>query len=304
MSCRPGFFLPVRPLSRLFRGKFLAHRCQQLAPARTIGPRGQPAGIGRPAAVRTWIDELRATEWVVYAKPPFGGPEQVLKYLARYTHRVAISNHRLVGIDDRTVSFQWKDYADGNTAKVMTLDGVEFIRRFLQHVLPSGFVRIRHFGFLANRNREESLARCRRLFGASPPPLASEPGVAKPASEPTTTDVAPPKSCPVCRVGRMVMVEAIPRHPSPPPAPIIRRPTRRSRRCHPRKRGTKSSLTGAEPEALRTTDRGASIMAQIRDPLGDCGQCQVDEIDYPASHLGNDTSNQARCQSVADIQCP
>jgi hypothetical protein len=99
----------------------------------------------------------------------------------------------------------------------MTLAGVEFVRRFLQHVLPTGFIRIRHFGFLANRNREESLARCRRLLGASPQPLASEAGAAKPASEPTATDVAPPESCPVCRVGRMVMVEVIPRHPSQPP---------------------------------------------------------------------------------------
>jgi Putative transposase/Transposase zinc-binding domain len=218
VACRQGFFLPVRPLSRLFRGKFVAHLAALRAAGKLVLAGGQQE-LTDPRRFAQWIEELRQTDWVVYAKPPFGGPEQVLKYLARYTHRVAISNHRLAGLDDRSVSFRWKDYADGNTAKVMTLAGVEFVRRFLQHVLPTGFVRIRHFGLLANRNREENLARCRRLLGASPPPLASEPGAATPAAEPTATDAAPPGSCPVCRVGRMVMVEAIPRHPSPPPVP-------------------------------------------------------------------------------------
>ena len=106
---------------------------------------------------------------MVFAKPPFGGPEQVLKYLARYTHRVAISNQRLLSADDRTVSFHWKDYADDNSAKVMTLDGVEFLRRFLQHVLPSGFVRIRHFGFLANACRASKLTKIRVALDAPNP---------------------------------------------------------------------------------------------------------------------------------------
>jgi hypothetical protein len=160
---------------------------------------------------------------VVYAKPPFGGPQQVLKYLARYTHRVAISNRRLVGMDDQTVSFQWKDYANGNVSKVMTVDGVEFVRRFLQHVLPTGFVRIRHFGFLANRCRDEKLARCRALLGT---PAAGVP-TAGPRDEPppevvragvidSDTDVAikSPRCCPACGTGRMVVVEKIHR-PTP-----------------------------------------------------------------------------------------
>lgn len=225
VSCRPGFFLPVKPLGRLFRGKFLAilaelHTHAQLT---LVGTQKELAEPGRFAR---WIGELRETDWVVYAKPPFGGPEQVLKYLARYTHRVAISNHRLVSMDDETVSFRWKDYADGNAPKVMTVDGVEFVRRFLQHVLPTGFVRIRHFGFLANRCRDEKLARCRELLGTRPPALAAEPRD-EPSIETITTDRAGAgdpavvlesrRCCPVCRVGRMIVLETIPRERSPGP---------------------------------------------------------------------------------------
>ena len=163
VSCRSGFFLPVRPLSRLFRGKFLAS-LQEFHGQGDLVLAGTQAELADPLRFARWMDELRESEWVVHAKPPWGGPEQVLKYLARYAHRVAISNHRLAAIDDRSVTFHWKDYADGNTQKVMTLDGVEFIRRFLQHVMPSGFVRIRHFGLLANRHRDEKLSRCRTLL--------------------------------------------------------------------------------------------------------------------------------------------
>jgi hypothetical protein len=199
----------------LFRGKFLAAltglyrrgcltlagRLHELADARQFG---------------RWVSELRATDWVVYAKPPFGGPDQVLKYLARYTHRVAIANHRLVGLDNRTVSFRWKDYADSSAVKVMTLDGVEFVRRFPQHVLPTGFVRIRHYGLLANRDREEKLARCRALLAASAPPPPTPP----PAPDVPVTPVpesggdAPPEStwrCPACATGRMIVVETVTR---------------------------------------------------------------------------------------------
>lgn len=219
VSCRPGFFLPVRVLGRLFRGKFLAalvelHRQDRLTLA------GGLHELADPRRFTGWLDGLRGTDWVVYAKPPFGGPEQVLKYLARYTHRVAISNHRLVGMDDETVSFRWKDYADGNASKVMTLGGVEFVRRFLQHVLPTGFVRIRHFGFLANRCRDAKLARCRALLGPPPPVPATEPGDEAPP-EPVLADRAAGAgpdvviesvwSCPACGAGRMVVVEVIPR---------------------------------------------------------------------------------------------
>lgn len=219
LSCRPGFFLPVRPLSRLFRGKYLAmlqqfHRQERLVLA------GTQADLVDPRRFAQWLDELRASDWVVYAKPPFGGPEQVLKYLARYTHRVAIANSRLASIDERTVAFHWKDYADSNTPKVMTLDGVEFLRRFLQHVLPSGFVRIRHFGLLANRHREEKLARCRLLLNATPTgskPDQSPTGTAEAtkmengAGEAADTVLEPCVRCPVCGKGCMVIIEVLPR---------------------------------------------------------------------------------------------
>jgi hypothetical protein len=132
---------------------------------------------------------------VVYAKAPFGGPEQVLKYLAGYTHRVAISNSRILSIEDGKVKFQWKDYADGNKTKVMTLDAVEFIRRFLLHILPAGFVRIRQFGFLANRARREKLALCRALLGAPATP-----------AEATADEKADEKRCPACKTGHMILI--------------------------------------------------------------------------------------------------
>jgi hypothetical protein len=209
----------VRPLSRLFRGKYLA-ALQQLYQQGRLVLAGTQAELTEPRRFAHWIDELRASEWVVYAKPPFGGPEQVLKYLARYTHRVAISNQRLASLDDRTVSFHWKDYADANTAKVMTLDGVEFLRRFLQHVLPTGFVRIRHFGLLANRHREEKLSRCRSLLTATATVGQSEllPAEATEAteSEPgvgAAADAAPESGvrCPACGKGRMVVIDVVPR---------------------------------------------------------------------------------------------
>jgi hypothetical protein len=219
VSCRPDFFLPVRPLSRLFQGKFLS-RLQLLYRQGELVLAGAQAELVDPLRFGLWIDELRGSEWVVYAKRPFGGPEQVLKYLARYTHRVAISNHRLVTIDNRTVSFQWKDYADGNTQKVMTLDGVEFIRRFLQHVMPSGFVHIRHFGLLANRHRDEKLSCCRALLakrttGYEPESLPGD------TTEELQAEIAiddsaratptPRECCPVCGKGRMVIIEVLPR---------------------------------------------------------------------------------------------
>src|SRR5262249_14638681 len=142
VSCRPGFFLPVRVLGRLFRGKFLAG-------LRAAYDRGQLTCAGRlaelaePAAFRAWLTPLYRQDWVVYAKAPFGGPEQVLKYLARYTHRVAISNARLVSLTDGQVTFRYKDYADDRRSKQLTLAADEFLRRLLQHVLPSGFVKIR-----------------------------------------------------------------------------------------------------------------------------------------------------------------
>jgi hypothetical protein len=162
-ACRPGFLLPVRVLSRVFRGKFLAG----LRLARESGALVWPeklAHIAEATAWARWLTALYAKDWVVYAKPPFGGPEQVLKYLARYTHRVAISNQRLLSLENGQVTFRYKDYADAHRAKTLTLDADEFLRRLVLHVLPRGFVKIRHYGLLANRQRAVRLAQARRLF--------------------------------------------------------------------------------------------------------------------------------------------
>jgi hypothetical protein len=209
----------VKPLGRLFRGMFLAALVDLHARGR-LTLAGALQDLAGPRRFAAWVGELRGTDWVVYAKPPLGGPEQVLKYLARYAHRVAISNHRLVGMDDRSVSFRWKDYAADNAPRTMTLEGVEFLRRFLQHVLAGGFVRIRHFGFLANRCRDDKLARRRELLGQAPPPPVPAPldeealescvAGAGGEGEPDTAIESPP-CCPACGVGRMRIVGAVPR---------------------------------------------------------------------------------------------
>jgi len=168
VACRPGFFLPVRVLSRVFRRLFL-EQLQAAFEAGELGFFGDLAGLAEPAAFSRRLRELRRVEWVVYAKPPFGGPAQVLAYLGRYTHRVAIANSRLLDVTDQEVAFRWRDYRHHGKAKVMTLDADEFIRRFLLHTLPDGFHRIRHYGFLANGHRAAKLALCRRLLAAPPP---------------------------------------------------------------------------------------------------------------------------------------
>ncbi|HTG35434.1 MAG TPA: IS91 family transposase, partial [Thermoanaerobaculia bacterium] len=156
VGSRPDFFLPVRVLKKLFRGKFLA-ALQQAEQDGDLPPSHLPA-----------LDALYRKSWVVYCKPPFGSPEQVLAYLARYTHRVAISNRRLVRLEGEDVVFTWKDYAAGDRSREMTLSGQEFLRRFLLHVLPDRFVRIRYFGLFANRHREPSLALCREVLPGRP----------------------------------------------------------------------------------------------------------------------------------------
>ena len=168
IACRPGFFLPVRVLSRRFRDLFVQRLRAAYAGGRLRLP-GVLAALADPAAFAARADELGRSEWVVFAKPPFAEPEQVLGYLARYTHRVAIANSRLLGLEDGQVSFTWKDYREGGKTKTMTLSADEFIRRFLQHTVPDGFHRIRHFGFLANRHRAEKLALCRALLAAPTP---------------------------------------------------------------------------------------------------------------------------------------
>jgi hypothetical protein len=199
IACRPSFFLPVRVLSRLFRKKFL----KSLGAAYRKGAlhlSGKLEPLTASAAFRALCRKAACIEWVVYAKPPFGGPERVLKYLARYTHRVAISNHRLQALEDGRVRFAAKDYSDHGRTKTMTLDAVEFIRRFLLHVLPAGFVRIRQFGFLANRVRKQKLERCRVLLAPRQPDLLDSPAGADALGE-------DPHRCPTCKLGRMIVIE-------------------------------------------------------------------------------------------------
>jgi hypothetical protein len=175
VGCRRGFFLPVRVLSRLFRRRFL-EELEKLHRGNQLQFFGEHAGLAEAKAFGKLLASLRTCEWVVYAKRPFAGPEAVLAYLSRYTHRVAISNRRLVAMNDTGVSFRWKDYrAKGRTRhKTMTLAPAEFMRRFLLHVLPTGFHRIRHYGLLANAGRRENLARVRALLDVPPPEPVSD----------------------------------------------------------------------------------------------------------------------------------
>jgi hypothetical protein len=168
IPCRPGFFLPVRVLSHLFRRLFL-DALQAAFAAGDLRFFGELAHLTAPTTFAQQLAALRRIDWVVYAKRPFGGPEQVLAYLGRYTHRVAISNSRLVKLDDGQVSFRWRDYRHHHKVKVMTLAADEFIRRFLLHSLPGGFHRIRHYGFLANGHRAAKLALCRQFLAVPPP---------------------------------------------------------------------------------------------------------------------------------------
>jgi len=216
VSCRPGFFLPVRVLSRLFRRLFL----QQLAAAHDAGRLrffGDHAPLAERHAFAAYLAPLRKIEWVVYAKRPFAGPQAVLAYLSRYTHRVAIANSRLIAFDDNGVSFRWKDYrAKGRERqKVMTLASDEFIRRFLIHVLPGGFHRIRHYGLFANGGRAENLARVRDLLGVQT--RQDEPGDADANAD------EPLMPCPCCG-GRMIIIETFERGSTPRtrPSSLIR----------------------------------------------------------------------------------
>jgi hypothetical protein len=179
---RYAFFLPVKVLSRVFRGKFVGGLKQLFRDGELRLP-GPLKPLAREKAFRSFLRSLFRQHWVVYAKPPFGGPHHVLQYLARYTHRVAISNHRLVNFADGKVTFRWNDYAHGRKKRLMTLSMEEFLRRFLLHWLPRGFVRIRFFGFLANRRRAKLLPVCRQLLAMDPtPPRSAESSVARQAA--------------------------------------------------------------------------------------------------------------------------
>jgi hypothetical protein len=203
VACRPGFFLPVRVLSRLFRRRFL-EELQQLHHAGKLQFFGEHVSLADAQAFKRWLAPMRQCEWVVFAKRPFAGPEAVLAYLSRYTHRVAISNSRLLALDERGVSFRWKDYrAKGKTRyKAMTLSPEEFMRRFLLHVLPSGFHRIRHYGLLANGSRRLSLAAARQLLDVH---ADVTPAVANEAAANDEPDPKPPTF--VCRhCGRPMVI--------------------------------------------------------------------------------------------------
>ena len=202
IGCRPGFFLPVRVLSRLFRRLFL-DQLHAAFEAGELGFFGDLAALAQPAVFARRLRELRRVEWVVYAKPPFGGPAQVLAYLGRYTQRVAIANSRLLSVTDDAVAFRWKDYRHHGKSKVMTLSADEFIRRFLLHTLPDGFHRIRHYGFLANGHRAAKLALCRTLLAVPPSQPALEPA----ADQATST---PFDRCPDCG-GAMIILGPLPR---------------------------------------------------------------------------------------------
>ncbi len=196
ISSRSHFFLPVKVLSRVFRGKFVAG-LRRAFRRKELSFHGPCAPLAQQKAFSAFLRTLFRQDWIVYAKRPFGGPEHVLQYLARYTHRVAISNHRLLSVDDHEVRFQWKDYAHHNKRRTMTLSNEEFLRRFLQHVLPKGFLRIRYFGWLANRRRGALLSLCRSLLARLP---AKSPAV--------VTSESPLWRCPVCQ-GSMRVVERL-----------------------------------------------------------------------------------------------
>ena len=209
LRCRQNFFLSVKVLSRLFRGKFLHYLLEAFKKGK-LEFHGQLLDLRSDKAFRAHLAPLYTKEWFVFSKAPFGGPAQVLKYLARYTHRVAISNRRLVSMNNGNVSFLWKDYANGCRRRVMTLTAVEFIRRFLTHILPKGFMRIRHYGFLANRYRKQKLEQCRRLLDVRIVDVDVD------STDDGTSDREPPDNpqerqerttrCPACKHGQMIQI--------------------------------------------------------------------------------------------------
>ncbi len=205
IPARPGFLFPVRALTKVFRGRYLAG-LRRAFDRGELHCTGGLAALAEPAAVAAWLDELRQQAWVVYCKPPFAGPEHVLAYLGRYTHRVALSNDRLLAVLDGRVRFRWRDYADGDRVKVMELEVDEFLRRFLLHVVPDGFVRIRHFGLLANRRRAAALAQCRVLLRQPPPPVELPETVRDLMLRVTGLDI---ERCPVCQQGLLRQVERL-----------------------------------------------------------------------------------------------
>ena len=206
VSARPNFLFPVRAMSQVFRGKFLDFLKKAFADGELIFP-GQIAPLADEPVFRRLIAQLYDKKWVVYAKRAFAGPQSVLDYIGRYTHRVAISNHRIISVKDGLVTFSYRDSRDANRRKAMSLPAHEFIRRFMLHAVPTSFMRVRHFGFLANRRKKTALSRCRELLGLTPDVARAD---AKTTDELllelTGKDL---KACPACRTGRMKIVGEI-----------------------------------------------------------------------------------------------
>ncbi len=214
LPANKGFLFPTRALSRVFRGKYLDY-LQESDAEGALRFGGSTATLAEAGAFRLFLAKLKTHDWVVYAKPPFAGAEQVLSYLGRYTHRVAIANHRLVSFEDGEVRFRWRDYAHGNKVKVMSLTGVEFIRRFLLHTLPHRFVRIRHYGLLGNRCRHAKLARCRALLDQPEPEVLEPLLVAAMMLRLTGIDI---HRCPYCHQGRLQVIMTL--NPTAPRKPV------------------------------------------------------------------------------------
>ena len=216
-AARPNFLFPVRALSRVFRGKFIHYLRKAFLTDHLVFP-GQAASLDPEEGFRGLIQQLWSKEWVVYSKQPFADPEQVLDYLGRYTHRVAIANHRIKQVENGDVTFSYRDRKNGGNLKAMTLRAEEFIGRFLLHVLPESYMRIRHFGFLANRRKEQDLGRCRELLGGCRQ-VPQSMGVSGANTKElmlqlTGLDLT---KCPGCPRGSMVVVEQIPRFSAPLP---------------------------------------------------------------------------------------
>jgi hypothetical protein len=210
VSCRKGFFIPVRVMSALFSGKFLDYLRKSYESEELAFP-GVTGYLKEPAAFEVFRRQFYHKRWVVYCKPPFNGVQGVLQYLSRYTHRIAISNNRILKLENGTVSFLWRDYSNGDKEKIMTLNADEFIRRFLLHVLPDRFVKIRHYGLLANRRRKDTIALCRQLLGSckvetkdKDTPVTWQELLLKVSGVDVT-------KCPVCKKGNMVRIKVL--HP-------------------------------------------------------------------------------------------
>jgi hypothetical protein len=211
IPCRPHFFLPVRVLSRRFRRLYLAGLEQTYAQGQ-LSLMGRCRELAAPMPWQRLLATLRAQEWVVYAKEPIQNPRHVLQYLARYAHRIAISNYRLVALEHGQVTFRYKDYQRGHRLRTLTLDAMEFLRRLMLHVPPHGFHRLRHFGFLANRVRQAKLAQCRALLGDAAPLRVRQETVDR--TPPAVSEAEPGAACPVCQQGRMQLIKTMYRQPA------------------------------------------------------------------------------------------